>query len=423
MENLDNYSNYAYHFIESICNDFGPRITCSDEERQTNLWIQTQLSEFCDETNIEEFTVRPNHFFQGIFKIIFPIGLLAFLFNFLVYPYSIFSSIAIVIFIFFLISDFMLLKGLLGPFFKKGTSSNVYGIIKPKNEVKFRVILDGHTDSAYELPWARIKKLSILAFLGTFTILYILLQLIYPIAKIIKQSFVSDHNVISKWTIFEITRSDLVMLPICFVFMLLFSTLFIGLFSKRKVMGAIDNLSGTSVAVAAGKYFSENKLDNTELVIISTGSEEIGERGAHYFAKNHPELFENAYALVIESVGAGKNLFIVERDYMHMAFYSKEVVTQVKKAYEIYQKEKSDIIPCKSGSLVIGSSNANMYLKEGFRATFVIMQSKDAPWRPTNWHGREDTFDKIDKKVLEDVLGITITFVKLIDDELKNKIT
>jgi Zn-dependent M28 family amino/carboxypeptidase len=211
------------------------------------------------------------------------------------------------------------------------------------------------------------------------------------------------------------------MLPICFICLLLFSTLFIGLFSNRKVMGAIDNLSGTSVAVAAGKYFSKNKLENTELVVISTGSEEIGERGAHHFVKNHPELFENAYALVLECVGAGKNLFIVERDFMHMAFYSKEVVTRVNKAYELYQKEKKDVIPCKSGNLIIGSSNANMYLKEGFESTFVIMQSKDAPWRPTNWHGREDTFDKIDKKILEDVLGIAITFIKLVDEEYKEK--
>ena len=304
--------------------------------------IQSQLSEFCDKTNIDEFTVRPNLFFQGIFKIIFPFGLLAYFLNFLVYPYSIFASIAMIVFYFFLITDFMYLKGLLGPFFKKGTSSNVYGVIKPKKEVKIRVVLDGHTDSPYELPWARVKKLSIVAFIGSGAVFYILIQLIYPIIKIIKQSLVFDHDVIFNWTIFEIAKTDRYMLPICFVLMIFFSTLFLGLFSNRKVMGANDNLSGTAVAITAGKYFAKNKLDHTELVVISTGSEEIGERGAHYFAKNHPELLENAYVLVFECVGAGKNLFIVERDYMHMAFYSKEVVTLVKKAYEIYNKDENN---------------------------------------------------------------------------------
>ncbi|NHJ40459.1 MAG: Zn-dependent exopeptidase M28 [Asgard group archaeon] len=417
MENLDNYSDYAYQFIESICNGFGPRMSCSDEEKQANIWVKKQLSKFCELTNNEKFTVRPNYFFQGIFKFIFPFGIIAFFFNFLVYPYSIFSSFAILIFIFFFISDFVLLKNFLSPLFKKGESSNTYGIIKPKKEVKLRVILDGHIDSPYELPWARSEKISFLIFLLSSTIFYLIIQLIYPIAKVIKQSFALDHNIILKISFLEIAKFDLFMLPICFLFFILYCTFLLGLFSRRKVMGAIDNLSGLAIAVATGKYFSKNKLDNVELIIVSTGSEEVGERGAHYFVKKHPEFFENSYALVFECVGAGKNLFIVEKDFMHMAFYSKEAYNRVKKAYDKYKSVMDNIIPCKSGSLVIGSSNANAYIKEGYKATFVIMQSEEAPWRPVHYHSREDTFDKIDKKVLKDVLGIAITFVKLIDEE------
>ena len=35
-------------------------------------------------------------------------------------------------------------------FFPKKTSGNVYGVIKSKGETKKRIILSGHTDSAFE---------------------------------------------------------------------------------------------------------------------------------------------------------------------------------------------------------------------------------------------------------------------------------
>jgi Zn-dependent M28 family amino/carboxypeptidase len=259
-----------------------------------------------------------------------------------------------------------------------------------------------------------------LIFLVVFAVSFILFNLVYPITELILQVRSSNFSIEYSWAIFEISNKDIIGLSVGFVLFIIYIVLFSGLISTRLVMGANDNLSGSAIAVTTGKYFAKNKLDNVELVIVTTGSEEIGERGAKDFAEKHPELFENAFALVFECVGAGKELFIVEKDYFHMANYSQEVVTRVKKAYDDYKKDNQDIISCQIGRLVIGSSNANIYIKKGYKAAFVIVQSEDAPWRPVHWHGREDTLDKIDKKVLEDLLGIAITFVKSVDKEFAN---
>ncbi|NHJ49667.1 MAG: Zn-dependent exopeptidase M28 [Asgard group archaeon] len=417
MEKLDEYTDYAYSYIETICNDIGPRFSCSDEERKANVWIESELSKYCDSTGIDEFQAHPKFFIQGIFRVVFPLGILSYLLNFLVFPYYILSSLIMLIACFILISDLVMLKGLIRPIFKKKSSTNAYGIVKPKKEVKFRVILDGHTDSAIELPWARVRKISILIFLVVFAVMFILYNLVYPITELILQITSSNHMIEYSWGIFEISNMDIIGLSIGFVLFLIFIGLFSGLISTRKVMGANDNLSGSAIAATAAKYFSKNRLDNIELVVLSTGSEEIGERGAKDFAEKHPELFENAYSLAIECVGAGKDLFIVEKDYFHLADYSQEVVTRVKTAYDDYKQENPDVISCQIGRLVIGSSNANIYIKKGYKAAFIIVQSEDAPWRPVHWHGRDDTFDKIDKKVLNDILGITITFVENVDKE------
>ena len=69
LDNLENYSDYAYKFIRTICEKFGPRYSSSTEEREANKWIKSDWSKFCDETKLEEFATYPDLYPQGIFKI------------------------------------------------------------------------------------------------------------------------------------------------------------------------------------------------------------------------------------------------------------------------------------------------------------------------------------------------------------------
>ena len=420
MKEIQSLSQYAYDFIRTICQNIGPRYSCSKEEREANEWIYAEMKTFCDESFIEDFTTHPNLFPQGIIKICFSIGLISFFLIPLSYPYSIISSSLILLGFLIYFSEMMLMVGVLQPFFKKEKSSNVYGIIKPKNEVKFRVILDGHTDSAKEMRIAGTRKPIVTIISIIFGIVYMVYTLIFPVVKIIIQSNYANHLVLYKFFIFEWTQLDLYYYIPSFLFFINYLIMFSGFIGYLVVMGANDNLSGTAVASAVGKYFSSNKLDNVELIITSTGSEEVGEKGAKEFVKKHPELFENSYSFVYECIGAGKEILVIEKDFMHLAKYSKEVIDRILEAHERYLMKDSTIIPIKSGNLLLGSSNANRYVKAGYKATFVI-NLDDTGSKPVNWHTRNDILENIDQKILQDMIGLTIEFVKMIDEEQNPK--
>ncbi|MGC9779880.1 MAG: M28 family peptidase [Candidatus Heimdallarchaeota archaeon] len=416
LENLDSYVDYTYDFIETICEDFGPRYSGSEAEDKANKWIKEKWSKFCDETNIEEFKVHPHFYPQGVLRMVFALGVFSFLMLPLKYPFSIFASVIILLGMLVYFFEFMLLKGILKFLYKKKTSSNVFGIIKPREETKCRVILDGHTDSAKELHIGKINNRFYEVILYSNLLVYGFFVLIYSIVKVSLQSSSVDHLVSYNWFIFELTKFDLYIIPIIFVLLILYIIFFLGVIYGKTVMGANDNLSGTAVAAAVGKYFSKNRLKNVELIIVSTGSEEIGERGAYHFVRNNPELFQDSLSLVYECIGAGKVIVIVEEDYMHLARYSQEVVSRFVKAYEIYRKQNEDAIPCTRGKLLMGSSNANIYVKAGYESAFII-GVRDESWKPVNWHTLQDTIECIDKKFLNDVIGISLCFVKLIDEE------
>lgn len=416
MDYVSEFAEYSYSLIEKICNDIGPRYSSSVEEKKANLLLKDEMSKFCDETNIEEFETRPNLYPQGIIRIVFLIGGLAFFSLLLAYPFSIIASILVFVSLFVLFFELMLIKGWIRFLFQKGTSSNVYGIIKPSEEVKCRILLEGHTDSAKQMRISTIKGDSIATVLLIMSLVYNLFTFIYPIVKIIIQSQISDHYVLYDLTVFQWTKIDLFCYPALFVLFLLNIAAFSLFLGDKVVMGANDNLSGTAVACAVGKYFSENKLKNVELIIASMGSEEIGEKGAHHFVNKHPELFENSLSLIFECVGAGVELLAVEFDFMHLAKYSQKVISNLEKGYNRYKQFDSNIIPMRIGRLIIGSSDANIYTKKGYEAAFVIILDENTKHRPVQWHTINDTLEFIDKKILQDIIGISVCFVQQIED-------
>ncbi|NHJ06039.1 MAG: M28 family peptidase [Candidatus Heimdallarchaeota archaeon] len=420
MEDIEYYSEYAYNFIKTICEEIGPRYSCSKEERQANEWIYSELKSFSDEANIEEFTTHPNIYPQGILRVFFIFGLIAFFLIPLPFPFSIFSSVAVFLGLLVFISELMLIVGILKPFFKKGISTNVYGIIKPKKSVKFRVILDGHTDSAKEMKTASLgtKKPMITLIAFIVSIFYLVYTFVFPIVKIAIQASSPSNFILYKFSIIEWTSLDWFYYIPNTLFFIVYIIVFTGFIGNKVVVGANDNLSGSAVATAVGKYFSKNRLNNVELIIVSTGSEEVGERGAKNLVKRHPEFFKDSLSLVFECIGAGEEILIIRYDFMHLTKYSNSVITRLEKAHKLYSKTNPNTLPIRTGNLLLGSSNANIYRKAGYDATFIINLDETRK-KPANWHSSEDTFENIDQSVLKEMIGLSITFVNLIDDEFK----
>lgn len=415
--------NYAFDFIKDICEQFGPRFSCSDAEKKANLWIKDQFAGYCDDVHVEEFSTYPELYPQGIIKVCGVIGGIAFAFMPLGFPFMLGAALAIFAALFVLFAELFLIKRWIRPFFKKGTSTNTWGRIKPKNPgpPKWRIVFEGHTDSAKEMRLMNGNKdppMKIFA-IGILYLLYTLVLSIVEFVIMLAQGnaavlFQTPGGVI-QWTLVDwIYFVPLIGLYPCFLYLIY------GLTGNKIVDGANDNLSGVGISAALGKHFHENRPKHVEIIIGAMGSEENGDQGAKAFVAKHPELLGSAYAFVIDSAGSGKELFIVEHDGMHRVEYSPEVIERMHKAYDLHKQEYPNAIALSAGNISLGSSDACMYVKAGSKASFIIAHAGAGLKKPPHWHSMTDTWQNIDKQVLRDVIGMAIHFVNLVDQEQSN---
>ncbi len=416
------YTDYAYNLIKDIEEKFGPRYSSSNAEEKANLYVKEEFSKFCDETHIEKFQTHPNLYPQGIFKVTGVFAGIAFIFIPMVFPLTILSAVFILIGLIILFSELMFMKRWIKFLFRKGISSNVWGIIKPSGDIKFRIIFEGHIDSAKQMRIAEKQgDRSVLPLLLGF--LYLFFTLTFSILKFLTQLFMVRNVVLFELWVFQFTIIDffyfipwLILYP-CFLFVLW------GFTGKTVVPGAGDNLSGVAVTTALGKYLSNNRPKNIEVVIASMGSEEIGDRGAKYFVNQHGDLLKESYAYVIDDAGAGNKFYTIEKDFMHRTTYSPEVIERMEVAAELYKKENPDASPYGKRKIPIGSSDACMYVKGGYKASFIVgvqeskSSSKKKLSKPPHWHSVHDTWQNISKKMLKDCFGMALKFVEIVDRE------
>lgn len=411
----DSYSDYMYSIINNICQKFGPRYSSSQAEEDANIWIKDELDKFADETFLDEYNVRPAMYPQGFIKIAGILGLTSPLFMIFQFPLPIFSAVFVIIALWVLYSEMMLMKGWIWPFFKKRTSSNVFGIIKPTDEVKFRIIFEGHSDSAKEMNIASYppKLRRWIAIIGLYFLAHTIIFSIWKFTYQIVGGFplVIFNTPIISWTIIDV---------IYFISLIVIYPFFIwilkGFLGKTVVLGANDNLSATAVTLAIGKYLSNNRPKNVEIWVGSQGSEEVGDKGAGAFVKKYGKkgVLDDSFTVVLECCGAAEAMAIIEKD-MHRAIYDKDINDLLEKSYNLVKEENPEILKLKRVNLKIGACDACQYIHNGYKASamFGIEEKKN---KAVNWHSVKDTPENIEKKVLKDFLNVSLKFVELIDE-------
>jgi acetylornithine deacetylase/succinyl-diaminopimelate desuccinylase-like protein len=419
MKTDESYSDYMYNFIDTICKKFGPRYSCSKAEKNANIWIKEELDKFCDETFIDEFETRPALYPQGFIKVAGILGGISPLFMLLMFPFSIISLILVILGITVLYSELFLMKEWIGFLFKAKTSTNVFGIIKPTEEVKFRIIFEGHTDSAKEMNIASFKPRA-RQIIGIAGLYFLFHTIIFALWKFIAQLVSGISIVIVNWGIVSITIIDLIFFISLVIIYPCFILLLKGFLGKTVVLGANDNLSASAVAVAIGKRLSEDKPKNVEVWIGSQGSEEVGDKGAKAFVEKYGKMgtLDNSYTVVLECCGAAEDMCIIEKD-MHQAVYNKEINNLLLQAHSEVKSDNPALLNIRTGSLKIGACDACRYIHEGFKAA-ALMGMEHIKNRAVNWHSVKDAPENIDKKVLSDFLDVSLKLVEIVDKKFSN---
>lgn len=394
---------YCCDQIKQIIETVGPRAPGSPEELKAQKMMAEELGQWADDVQIEEFTVH-RQAFMGFIPFTVALGIIAsFLYWF---DHALAALILVIIGAIPLVLEFVMYKQFIDPLFPGHPSHNVIATRKPKGKVKRRIFLVGHSDSQYEwtlnykLGGNGMKAVLIPAVVG-FVICGVASLVKFLVADVVGVALTGGLDIF-----FKIFGVLLFCLFPCFIGFLFFQN------PIKSVPGANDNLTGCYVAMSTLKTLAEANIrfENTEVVVLLSGSEEAGLRGAKAYAKKHHD-----ECLETETIFIGYDTM---RDYDDMAIYSRDMTGTVKNDIRVcnLMKKAGEYagldLPFKS--VFFGSSDAAAISQAGIPgATFAAMDPTPARY----YHTRLDTADNLDPKMIEAGLNLALETTYLFDKE------
>ncbi len=401
------YANYTVKSVKNVCKTCGPRIVGSESDAKAREYFKNDLDKWCDETIVEPLKASDKAFMSWV-----PIGASLLILSAVAFMLG-FGAIALgltVITLFFIVGEFIFYKPVLDIFFKKKETANVIGIRKAAGETKKRIILSGHTDSAFEWTYTYHGGRKAVLTIIISAILGIVLTIGASVYAIVTDSYFSFN--------FVFTGDNLVAKIICIVMLALIPFYIAALFFcnyKRPVTGANDDLTGCFISCAVAKFLSDNdiRFENTEVQVLLAAGEEAGLRGAKAYGKAHAKEIKESG---IETVFVG---FDTVRDFDFKTIYEKDMTGVVKNDPRVVKliKEGSEIAGYDDVSIEtidLGSTDSAAMSQAGIpAASFVAMDPSPARY----YHTRLDTEENLDLKTVEAGVKIALETTFLFDEK------
>lgn len=399
------YTNYAIKSIKNVCKNFGPRAVGTQAEKNAQEYMKADLEKFCDEVRREEFRCSDKAFMAWV-----PLGAVLLILSALFFTlgWSVIGLVLSALTLFFILGEFIFYKPVLDVFFPKVTSGNVYGVRKSSGETKKRIILSGHTDSAFEWTYTYKGGRPVVALIIVTAVIAILLGLGGNIYGII-------HSGAFGGTVWgedgNIPLRILAVVMYITVPVLVIALKFCNY--KLPVMGANDDLTGCFISCAAAKFLADNdiRFENTEVAVLCAGGEEAGLRGSKAFAKANKEMLNDGVETVFIS-------FDTIRELEFSKIYDKDMTGMVKndrRVAELLQTAaKNTGIDVPIGTIELGSTDAAAMSQAGVPASsFVAMDPTPARY----YHTRLDTADNLSPQAIDAGVKIALETVFLYDEK------
>lgn len=385
--------------IEHVIKEFGDRDPGSEGENKALDYMRSQLDEFSDETHRESYKVAPHAFF-GWTYITATCALIAIITLFFA---PVVSVVLLVLGLLPMIGEFVFYKEAVDFLFKKRTSGNVMGTIKPTGEVKRRVVLNGHSDAVYEWHWH---------YVGGYKLF--LTSIIIPVIAVIYIAVTAIVAMAMNGVVGTPSGAPLYMAIASVIFVPALLCFYMFADHKTVVPGANDNLTACYMAIAMLKLMHDNdiRFEHTEVVALVTGSEEAGLRGAKAFCKLNPEygLEPNIETIFVtyETLRELEHLVIYNRDLNGTVKVDMPTCELVKRAAA---KNGMDL---KYGSVFAGATDSAAFAQAGRKSTCIAAM---APEVKDYYHTRRDNYDNLSPECLSKVLDITIDFITEFDEK------
>ena len=401
---IDRQVEYAVKGITKVCRRIGPRKPGSPEEYRAQQWFQKDMKNYCEETRIEEFTLHRQGF-MGFIPFTVACGIASVFVNWFASPIAaLILCICAFVPLFF---EFLMYKEFDDFLFPKQTSHNMIAVRKPKGEVKQRIVMVGHSDSQFE--WTLnylIGGLQAKLFVEIPAVVGLIVQTVFALVCIIAGKGGAAVNIQSaRWFFILFFVISCVFIPFEFAFLFFQSW-------TKSVPGASDNLSGCYVGMAVVKALDEAKVrfENTEVVVICSGSEEAGLRGSKAYAKAHEKELKEIPTCVV-----ALDTF---RDLETMAVYHRDLSGTLQHHDGTKVLVHDACANCgfdvKYESIYIGGSDAASFTQRGIPATgFAAMD----PAPPRYYHTRLDTPENLRPEAIKSGIEIMIEACCMFDKD------
>ena len=303
--------------------------------------------------------------------------------------------------------EFLLYKQFCDTFYKKKEAHNFYAKRKPTGEVKRRIIISGHCDSAYE--WRHIyysKKKPLFGPIMGLSIVSAVISFVVAIITIIANF--ADMGAFGEFVVnygyYWHCVTALAMIPL--FFFVDFNTL---------SPGANDNLTGTYAAVCALRMLDMAgvEFENTEVVAMITDGEEAGLRGCKQWAKDHKkEYTEEGVDTAILCVDT-----LTDLEYFNV--YSKDMSGTVKhdSAFSQLVKDSAEDAgydDLKFANVFFGSSDAAAFSQAGIKATCLAAMD---PSPADYYHNRRDSYDRLVPEAIKEGYEIVLSTILNFDEK------
>lgn len=405
IDRKDDAAQYMIDEITHICKDFEKRDPGSLGEKQAVEYMGEVCRDLgCTDVKVEGFKENPGSFFGWIyFTITFVLlAIVCFFFCPIVSAILIVAGLAIVL------AQFGFYKKLVDPFFPEKTGHNMTAVKPCTGELKRRIVFNGHADAAWEWPvnyalgGVGFEGHAIICFAGAFY--YLALSIIYIIQNGIGFGVADVSTGLVKAALIG----------------LVFVPFEIGLYwmwnKNRIVDGANDNLTGCYMGIALLKYLKEEgiELENTELGVIATGSEEAGLRGAYAWCEAHQGEWQDVPTFIIsyDTIHDPKYLMVNYRDLNGTVKSDKEVSDLfLEAAHEV------DVPIIKGWVPPLGGATDNAAFNQyGFRSTGITgLNHKLEDY----YHTRRDTYDNMNAEGLANCFAATVKTLEMFDNGAK----
>jgi len=394
--NADAYRDYMYGLVRTVLDEIGARESCSENERRLGRYLADEWRGLGLDVRSEPFTCNPKAFLGFI-----PIATLLYLLATIAYwllPSLCFvlaaASLALLWF------ELLRYRELIDPLFREAQGENVVGVLRPAGEIRRRVIVSAHQDSAYEFNlWYFLKGAAVPVMVIGFAA--VLVPLVGGLLKSLAGAGNESHafNVVG------------------FVAIALYPIVGLNFFfhTYAVVPGAMDDLAGISVITGVAKALSDaardgaGALQSTEVVVLAVSSEEAGLRGAKRFATTHAAELHALPTFVVNVDGV--------YDERHLTIVHRELTTGVRHDPRLVQlareRAESRGRAYHQHMIPLGATDATAFAQVGVPTVTLLCQ--DATRLVPNYHTRLDTIEHVRPQSLTVMLQLVLDMIEEID--------